>query len=282
MSTFTCESVARAALGEPLKQEGQELIFKCPHPERHANGDAHPSFKVNAKKNTWGCFVCGIGGTPWQLAAFLARLDPDDKEGVIVWLTQYGLLNGKSRTKTPNSAERIAATYDFVDESGKLLFQEVRCEPKDFKMRRPDGTGDWIWNLTGTRRVLYRLPEVVKAQFVLVCEGPKDCETARKLGLVATTNPNGAQSRWLPEYSEVLRGKDVPVIADTDEPGRRHVQQVAESLHGKTESLKVLELPGAKDLSEWVEHGGTRETLLEFISNAPEWKPQADGFSTTD
>ena len=40
------------------------------------------------------------------------------------------------------------------------------------------------------------------------------------------------------------------------------------------ESLKLLELPGAKDLSEWVEHGGTREQLLELILEAPQWKRQ--------
>ena len=31
------------------------------------------------------------------------------------------------------------------------------------------------------------------------------------------------------------------------------------------ESLKLIELPGAKDLSEWVEKGGTRERLVELI-----------------
>ena len=51
-----------------------------------------------------------------------------------------------------------AAAYDYVDEQGDLLFQVVRFHPKGFKQRRPGARGGWVWNLRGTRRVLYRLP----------------------------------------------------------------------------------------------------------------------------
>ena len=33
---------------------------------------------------------------------------------------------------------REVATYDYLDEAGKLLFQVVRFDPKDFRQRRPD------------------------------------------------------------------------------------------------------------------------------------------------
>jgi hypothetical protein len=172
---------------------------------------------------------------------------------------------------------RIVAEYDYRDEKGNLLFQVVRFDPKDFRQRRPDGNGGWTWNLNGVRRVLYRLPEVLAVKSVLICEGEKDCETARAMGLVATTC--GAVGKWRLEYSECLRGKRVAIIADADEPGRKHAQQVAESLTGKADSIKVLELPGAKDLSEWAAMGGAREALLERIRNTAEWRhsPKATG-----
>ncbi len=178
---------------------------------------------------------------------------------------------------------RVVAEYPYMDEHRGLLFQVVRLEPKSFRQRRPDGLGGWIWNLSGTRRVLYRLPEVLNAKSVLVCEGEKDCDTARGLGLVATSNPGGA-GKWCEEYVETLRGKRVAFIADADEPGRKHAQQIAVSLHLRAESVKVLELPGSKDLSEWAGRGGTREALLETIHNAPEWKPPSQattGFALT-
>src|SRR5262249_20181503 len=140
---------------------------------------------------------------------------------------------------------RIVAEYDYCDERGNLLFQVVRFDPKDFRQRRPDGNGGWARDLNGGRRVFYPLPEVLSVKSVLICEGEKDCETARAMDLVATTC--GAAGKWRVEYSECLRGKRVAIIADADEPGRKHAQQVAESLTSKADSIKVLELPGAKD-----------------------------------
>jgi hypothetical protein len=169
--------------------------------------------------------------------------------------------------------DRVAVIYDYTDETGKLLFQVLRHDPKGFRQRRPAGNGKWSWNLNGVRRVLYRLPDVLNAKSVLVVEGEKDCETSRKMGLVATCNPGGA-GKWREEYSESLRGKRVVIIADADEPGRKHATQVAASLAGKAESLRLIELPGAKDLSEWVGHGGTRNALEGFIDLQQERNPQ--------
>ncbi len=173
-----------------------------------------------------------------------------------------------------NSRGEIEAVYPYHNESGNVLFEVVREKPKRFYQRRPDGRGGQAFNLNGVRRVLYRLPEVLKAQAVVVCEGEKDVETARALGLIATCNPHGG-GKWRTEYAEVLRGKRIAIIADADSLGRKHAADVAASLFGKVETLKVLELPGGKDLTDWKERGGTREALLDLIKAAQEWKPGA-------
>src|SRR5262249_34678401 len=80
---------------------------------------------------------------------------------------------------------RIVETYDYYDENGTLLFQVVRFEPKDFRQRRPDGRGGWIWNVRDARRVLYRLPELLKAlaagETIYIPEGEKDVDNLRAL-----------------------------------------------------------------------------------------------------
>jgi hypothetical protein len=131
---------------------------------------------------------------------------------------------------------RHVASYDYHDEGGRLLFQTARLFPKDFRQRRPDGNGGWIWNLGGVRRVLYRLPELLAAikkapdEIVFVVEGEKDVDRLRELGAVATCNPMGA-SKWREEYTESFRGAEtVCVIADKDQPGRAHAEHVAASL----------------------------------------------------
>jgi 5S rRNA maturation endonuclease (ribonuclease M5) len=189
-------------------------------------------------------------------------------------LAAMGLRMSDLFTEANGITRPIEAEYNYVDEDGTLLFQTVRYTPKDFRQRRPDGNGGWIWNLKGVRRVLYRLPEVVKSKYTLLVEGEKDCETARNLGLVATCNVCGA-GKWSADYSQYLRGKRVVIIADADEPGRKHARDVARSLLGVAAMVKMIEaLPQAKDLSEWVGSGGTRELLLKIIEQTPEVKAE--------
>lgn len=133
----------------------------------------------------------------------------------------------RERKQKPEDAE---AVYRYVDENGRLLFEVCRFAGKRFRQRRPDGAGGWTWNLKDTRRVLYRLPEVLAAvregRTVFIVEGEKDVESLAALSLVATTAPGGA-GKWRQEYAETLRGADVVILPDNDEPGRRHAEQVA-------------------------------------------------------
>jgi len=188
------------------------------------------------------------------------------------------------------------AAYNYTDEHGTLLFQTVRMEPKDFSQRRPDPQkpGDWIWNLNGVRRVLYRLPELKSAlaagRTVFIAEGEKDVDALVKHGFAATCNPMGADeraSKWLPEHTESIRGAArVVVIADKDKPNpKTHVRtghafacEVARRLLGVTRSVKVIELPDAngksvKDAFDFFAAGGTADQLRAIVTAAPNFAP---------
>jgi putative DNA primase/helicase len=230
-----------------VRREGNSYKALCP-----AHSDQNPSLSIRqAEEKT--LIHCHAG---CSTEAVLAALG----------------IEARDLFEDASGGRRIVAEYDYCDEKGELLFQVVRFEPKDFRQRRSDGKGGWSWKLNGVRRVLYRLPELIAARSVLVCEGEKDCETARALGLVATCNPHGA-GKWRPEFADSLNGKRVCILADADEPGRKHAKDIAKSLFGKVDSLRVLELPGAKDLTEWVSQGGTREALLQLLRSEAEWKP---------
>jgi hypothetical protein len=137
-----CDVVARAALGEPTKQSGPELLWRCPHHE-----DKHESLAVNPKKNVFMCGPCGVGGTPWQLAAFLARADPADKPAVTGWLRPHGLLNGAGSKRSKENATRGPVVAEFIheDASGKAICRKRRHEPgangkeKDYTWQRFEG-----------------------------------------------------------------------------------------------------------------------------------------------
>ena len=171
----------------------------------------------------WSCHGnCGDG----SLYDFCKRMN----------LPELPKSNGRSSFHEP------ATAYDYRDENGALLYQVLRFIPKDFKQRQPDGKGGWIWNLQGVRRVLYRLPELIKAKLqglrIFIVEGEKDADRLARLGQAATTNSGGA-GKWREEFPGVFEGLNVSVIADNDAPGLEHAQGVAAVLSNVAASVNV-------------------------------------------
>ena len=138
----------------------------------------------------------------------------------------------------------IEATHDYRDEAGKLVYQVVRYRPKGFRQRRPGGSSGWVWNMKDTPRLPFRLPELLEGvaagQTIYVTEGEKDALAIVDAGGVATCNSGGA-GKWRAEYAVHFVGADVLIVADKDEPGRRHAAQVAESLRSVAASVAIVE-----------------------------------------
>ena len=70
------------------------------------------------------------------------------------WITAKDYVReklGLPRFESRKSKRREVAWYDYADETGSLLFQKVRYEPKHFVQRRPDGKGDWSYKLGEVR-----------------------------------------------------------------------------------------------------------------------------------
>lgn len=221
---------------ERVKRNGTGWMARCP-----AHEDRNPSLAISEGEGGRALLYCHAG---CQTAAILAALG----------LSEGDLFEARNGASSPE----IVATYPYVDEAGELLFEAVRYEPKDFRQRRPDGIGGWIWNLKDVRRVLYRLPAVLAAveagEPVVVVEGEKDVEALERAGVVATCNPMGA-GKWRTEYAETLRGADVIVVPDLDREGLRHALDVVRSLEGKAASVEIRAPMEEKDVSDHLAAG---------------------------
>lgn len=201
-----------------------------------------------------------------------AGCETDDilREAGLDWNEISKPMEPPTTTYTTRSIE--PTIYPYTDEQGRELFQVMRFRradgKKDFRQRHRDENYQWNWTMTGVRRVLYHLPEVVEAvrngQEVWLVEGEKDVETLRSHGVVATCNPMGA-GKWLPEYTETLRGATVNIIADADTPGRRHAREVMALLRDAECAVRTFEttLDRCKDITDHINAGGTRDSLVE-------------------
>jgi len=142
----------------PLLQQVLNKLEKVTRPDAQGwvtalcvfhNDREHPNLRV--KDGGFKCMACGEKGSLRELASKLGIEPP-----------------------SPRTKQTIEKTYDYFDASGRLLFQVVRYSPKDFSQRRPNGPGNWIWNLEGITPVLYNLPALVVADpatTVYVVEG---------------------------------------------------------------------------------------------------------------
>ena len=142
--------------------------------------------------------------------------------------------------------------YDYKDSNGRLLYQVLRYENKEFRQRVPNGN-TWTWSLNGVKRVPYMLPDIIESDSdtpIFVVEGEKDVHTLRARGILATTNSGGARWDWPEDWKVYFEGRKVILIPDTDEPGLEHMDQVGKLLSSVADVF-TIRLQKVKDITDW-------------------------------
>lgn len=258
-----------ALVGEvvQLRKVGTSWKGLCPFHE-----DRNPSLSVDQAKGLYHCHGCGASGDAITWAQAIQHLDFRE---AVSWLLRRAGLPEAEPAPRPKPARRglgrVAATYDYVGADGEVIYQVVRLDPKDFRQRRPDGRGGWVWGLGDTARVLYRLPEVLVAvregKRIWVTEGEKDADALRAAGEVATTAAQGASSPWLESYTEPLQGaKAVRVVADADPPGWARAKAVRDALEAAGVPVAVLRAAEGKDAADHLEAGRGVDDFVEVAA----------------
>ena len=199
--------------------------------------DTNPSLSINEEKGLFNCFGFGCGF----------------KGKVII-------------------RKKAIKFYNYNLENKNLYYQVVRYEPKDFKFRRPDEYGNWIYNLNGLKQIPYRLPELTYSpadSVILWCEGEKDADNVAEIGFISTTLHFG--KIWDTDINKYFKDRRIILLLDNDDSGRKYSTQIGKNLTGVAKEIKWLELPGLQekeDVSDWIEKGGNAETLKELIAGA--------------
>jgi hypothetical protein len=254
------------------------------------HADSVASLSVNLAKGVWRCHAgCGGGG----ILEFEKKFSKCDVS--TAWANIAEVCGAKQQSFFHRQPEAI---YPYTDEDGVLLGEKLRFRTPDgktFRWRQKTADGSWKWNRDGVRKVLYRLPEVIRASDVIICEGEKDADRVGALKLsghpsapssrvAVTTSPDGASSgkqssKWSPEFSPFFTGKHVVIFPDNDPAGKHHALETATSVFAFARDVKIVELPFLEekgDVSNYLETHSA-EDLLQEIHKAPRWKPEKTG-----
>lgn len=241
----------------------EQQDVRCPfHP------DSTPSMSVNLKDGIWCCHACQIGGG--MLHFEMKKLDTEDPaEAWRSVCTRFGVqFLGKKRGA-------VVSEHVYKDENGHLTTKLRRYEDGSGRWYTFIG-GKWRLGLYGRNRIPYNLPDLRRANVVIVTEGEKKADLLGYLGLrdqdgnpVAVTCTGSANS-WRTELVEYFRNKKVLVFRDSDEPGKRYANAVAGSLKHAGIPCAVVDFEAyGNDVRDFLSTHNRTEELIDYVSS--EW-----------
>lgn len=290
-----------------------EIRVPCPVHE-----DTTPSASLNVKEHLWKCYVpsCNAGGDFISLLAFTLN----EKRSVVLadLQTRYPELAGVSQIPS-QTVEKFHAQ---LAQAGPLLGELHRRGVTDEMMREArlgfhDGritipVFDTAGRCVNVRRYLpgapgpqkmrntsghgspqlYRADCIGTSGTVIICGGEMKALVAGHLlqgSDIAAVSSTGGEGHWKDEWTVYLKGKDVAICMDIDDPGSAASRRIATQLNGKVKSIRVLKLPLDKekhpkgDINDWVgKEGATKDDIVSLIRSTKEWTPpQMQGASSS-
>lgn len=145
-----------------------------------------------------------------------------------------------------------AARWTYVDAIGDTVGVIVRWNRADgAKEIRPvskNDAGRWIIGAMPEPRPIYKLAELGDASRVFVVEGEKCADSLRAMEFVATTSAGGSKAPHKTDWTP-LAGKDVVILPDNDDPGRKYAKAVRAKLTALTPpaTVRLVALPRLGD-----------------------------------
>jgi len=245
--------------GQAPRANGAGWAVRCP-----AHDDGVASLSVNEGEDGRALFCCHVGCATADIVAALGLKLADLFEA-------------------PRANVR-ETRYEVRDASGVLVAVHVRrdgLEGKRFHWER-DGKPT-LGGIRVTSLPLYA-SELVHGwpvgEPVFIVEGEKAADALRRHSFNAVATVCGAASCPTAAVLEVLRGRDVVLWPDADEPGRRHMQEVAARLEGIAARVRLFEwaeAPERGDAADYFAQGGAAEALRGTLEGASQSIPPRSG-----
>lgn len=248
------------------------------------------SLSVDLEKATYFDHESQTGGGLFDLIKKQTNQEP------VAWLKRSGFMQSETSSKSNQQAQENEV-YIYTDANGEPTYQVERSysnRERFFKQSSfsPDGTiKSGAGAMEGVQRLPYRLADIANQPeaTIYIVEGEKDAERLAQSGLVATCNSGGANN-WKTELNNYFINRDIVIIQDNDQAGKKHAKLVANSLKDKAKRIKVIdlhshwpEMPEKADISDFLDAGHTIQRLHEIVAqtanygfeDAKEWLKDA-------
>lgn len=242
--------------------------FLCP-----AHDDHTPSADFNGETDRlWHCFSCRAGGDAYDLVKTVKQCG--FKEAA-EWIEQQGLVKShdlaKPLKKPSLKVHRgypealLAARYsvqlkkgrnwepslqtEYRHPDGSTAFYVVRFEPPDKSDKDirqiSQAEGGYVCKGYAGKRPLLDVCNLDKSLPVVIVEGEKACEAARKIGLQATTWAGGSEAVGKTDWQS-LKGFEVTIWPDRDKPGIEAAYRIGRILGEMAKSVTILPVEAEK------------------------------------
>lgn len=275
---------------------GNQWMASCPCGFRHRNGDRNRSLHITLEGDKillhcfTGCSQEEVLDALGMRSVASDKSEADKRSGLLSW---YAQKNGLTLI------EEYSYCYgEYQDGLTKVRFQNAEGK-KTFCWIRKDNSkpSGYSMGTKGCRNRLYVSGSMAAPEIFLV-EGEKDANTVHRItGGTAASAANGATGagedrKWLPEYTQQLKGKKVYILWDNDEVGRAWADRQASELSEVAEVYKLdlftvwTDAPEKADVSDMARlHSDSEmETILRNLQNAaaPENDPPQVERSSAD
>lgn len=140
----------------------------------------------------------------------------------------------------------------------------------------------WRKGMESSDYILFRLPQLQAAiragRVIYIVEGEAKVMALERHGEIATCNTFGA-GHWRKAYGKILAGaKCVVILPDNDDEGRKHAHEVAATLYGQAQDIRIVELKGLQpkgDIVDFFQGGCTIQDLWAAVANTSSYIPPA-------
>lgn len=236
----------------------------------NVQGDKGKSLVVElsgSEAGLWHDFATKEGGDIIDLWAEVHRKSTRTEftevmDSIAEWLGHF------KKIKTDKTAGNPTAYWDYYDENGQAIVRVYRYDDDSGKRYLPIDIKKSTFSVPEIRP-LYNIPGILKSDKILLVEGEKCAEALIKRGITAITAMSGAnalieKTDWTP-----LKGKNIIIWPDNDEPGKKYAENATTKLISLgIASLSMIKIPENKpkgwDAADYLQES---TNVSDFIKN---------------